>query len=243
MSHEDSIATIPASMYLCPCCGSAEGTRFHHVMWKALGDLWELNAEEFEYIDLQQGETCVQCGCNLRSQALALAITRAYGHRGPFRAFARSVKGRLLRVLEINTAGSLTQHFARKSRRELRNYPDLDMMDMDLPDRRYDLVVHSDTLEHVPDPVRALRECHRVLKPGGFCCYTVPIVVGRISRSCEGLPPSYHGDPADPKDDYLVRTEYGSDAWRQVIEAGFAECRIVAVKPPAAHALVGVKAR
>ena len=47
----------------------------------------------------------------------------------------------------------------------------------------YDLVVHSDTLEHVPDPVRALQECRRVLRPLGACCFTVPIVVGRLTRS------------------------------------------------------------
>jgi SAM-dependent methyltransferase len=212
-------------------------------MWKQLGDLWRLSPEEYDYIDHQQGEHCTRCGCNLRSQALALAITRAFGYPGTFRSFARTVRGRLIRVLEVNAAGSVTNHFARRSRRELRSYPDLDMMDMRLPDNRYDLVVHSETLEHIPDPIRALRECHRVLKPGGFCCYTVPIVVGRLTRSCAGDAPSYHGDSADPKDDWLVRTEYGSDAWRQVIEAGFVECRIVAVKPPAAHALIGVKAR
>jgi hypothetical protein len=49
-----------------------------------------------------------------------------------------------------------------------------------------------------------------------------------------------------PKDqnptDHLVQTEYGSDAWSQVIRAGFAECRIVSLEYPAALALVGVRA-
>lgn len=39
----------------------------------------------------------------------------------------------------------------------------------------YDFVVSSEVFEHVPAPVeRALEECHRLLKPHGFLCATVP---------------------------------------------------------------------
>jgi SAM-dependent methyltransferase len=234
-------AMMPTTPRACPVCGSTLDMVFRSVLWTELGDLWELSPEEFKYVNHQQGVLCQACGCNLRAQALGLAITQAFGHRGPFRKFVRTIRGRWLRVLEINQVGALSGHFSRLSRKELRVYPELDMMKMNLPDARYDLVIHSDTLEHIPDPVQALRECLRVLKPGGFCGFTVPIVVGRLTRSCEGRPPSYHGDPAEPREDYRVHTEYGADAWRQVIEAGFAEARIVAVKPPTAHAIVGRK--
>ena len=97
----------------CPCCGSRAGTAFVPVMWKALGDEWGLSEDEYAYIDHQQGETCVRCGSNLRTQALALAILRTFGGHGPFRNFARSIRGRLLRILEINSAGQLTCFFPR----------------------------------------------------------------------------------------------------------------------------------
>jgi SAM-dependent methyltransferase len=104
----------------------------------------------------------------------------------------------------------------------------------------FDLVVHSDTLEHVPDPVRGLAECRRVLKDGGACVFTVPIVVGRLTRSRTGLPPSYHGDPDDGSG-YLVHTEFGADAWTWPLAAGFADCRIVSLEHPAAHALIALR--
>ena len=244
MNTSEAVISRASTRFPCRCCGSTKGTRFQPVIWKGLADEWGLSESEVAYIDRQQGEACLDCGCNLRSQALALAITRTFASNKPFREFARTIRCRLLRILEINTAGDLTRFFPRRSRHELRKYPDLDMMNMaDVADGSYDLVIHSDTLEHVPDPLRALQECLRVLRPGGACCYTIPIIVGRLGRDRRGLPPSYHGGAGDKLDDYQVQTEYGADAWREVLTAGFAECRIVAVEGPAAHALVGIKGR
>ncbi len=61
----------------------------------------------------------------------------------------------------------------------------------------FDIVVHSDTLEHVENPVHALAECRRVLKPGGALCFTVPIIVGRLTRNRKGLPPELPGRRCD----------------------------------------------
>jgi SAM-dependent methyltransferase len=108
------------------------------------------------------------------------------------------------------------------------------------PDGAFDLVVHSDTLEHVPDPVRGLAECRRVLHAAGACVFTVPIIVGRLTRSRAGLAPSHHGDPADGSG-YLVHTEFGADAWAWPLLAGFADVRIVSLEHPAAHALIALR--
>lgn len=40
----------------------------------------------------------------------------------------------------------------------------------------FDAILCNQVLEHVPDPQRFLRECHRVLKPGGRLLLTVPFV-------------------------------------------------------------------
>lgn len=72
-------------------------------------------------------------------------------------------------------------------------------------DGSLDAIVHGDVLEHVPDHLAALRECRRVLRPGGVMLFTVPfsadreqsVLRGRLRAdgSIEHLqPPEYHGD-------------------------------------------------
>ena len=42
------------------------------------------------------------------------------------------------------------------------------------PDASLDLITAFDCIEHIPDDVEALRECHRALKPGGRIVISVP---------------------------------------------------------------------
>jgi len=48
-------------------------------------------------------------------------------------------------------------------------------MDLDFPDRSFDIVYAANLLHHIPDPKVALREMHRVLKPGGKVCFWDPL--------------------------------------------------------------------
>ena len=135
----------------------------------------------------------------------------------------------------------LTQFLSTLPKHCLAKYPQVDMTRMPYLDRSYDLVVHSDTLEHIARPVAALAECYRVLAPGGYCVFTIPVIVGRMTRSREGLPPSYHGHPNQRSADFAVQTEYGCDAWKHLILAGFDECRLITPEYPSAFAFVGAR--
>jgi SAM-dependent methyltransferase len=44
-----------------------------------------------------------------------------------------------------------------------------------LDDQSFDTVVSTELLEHVPDPLRALREMYRVLKAGGYLILSTPM--------------------------------------------------------------------
>jgi SAM-dependent methyltransferase len=217
-------------------CG---GTSFTDtpVLWDALASEWQLAPHERAYVDRQQGTACKGCGANLRSIALSNAIRAAFGIGATLREFTRTPAASRLSVLEINEAGNLTPVLMNLPGRVFAAYPAVDMRALPYAADSFDLIVHSDTLEHVPRPLLALAECRRVLRAGGWLCLTVPIIVGRLSRGREGLPPSYHGDPATGTDDFRVQTEFGADAWTYLVQAGFEAVTLNAVDFPSAVAI------
>jgi SAM-dependent methyltransferase len=220
---------------LCPVCG---GTVFasKDVLWPELIEAWQLSSFEVAYINRQQGTSCGTCGNNLRAMGLAAAVLDEWAFMGSFHEFCTS--GLPLRVLEINPAANLTTYLRHLPGHKLVEYPDFDMLNLAIPSGSYDLVVHSDTLEHVPNPVRGLAECRRVLKHSGKCIFTVPVIVDRISRNRAGLAPSFHGRSDVRENDQIVHTEFGVDFWKTVIGAGFKYCGLYSFEYPAALAVI-----
>lgn len=99
---------------------------------------------------------------------------------------------------------------------------------------RFDHLLSFEVLEHVPDYKAALRECARVLKPGGTMLLTTPFHGGptTTARAKVGpggvehlLPPEYHGDPLS-SDGCLCFYHFGGDLLDSLLEAGFREASI-----------------
>lgn len=226
----------------CLACG---GTSFvdQEVLWDDLAAAWELAGPERAYIDRQQGTHCTACGSNLRSGALAGALLAAIGGSGTLSDLVEDAAVQHFDLLEINEAGSLSPFLQRLPGHRLASYPDVDMQRMPYANGTFDVVVHSDTLEHVPDPIRALSECCRVLRPSGVLCFTVPIIIGRQTRDCADRPPSFHGSEATENGDFRVQTEFGADAWTFVMRAGFSTVTMSTLEFPAALAVTAWKER
>ena len=106
------------------------------------------------------------------------------------------------------------------------------------PSSSFDLVVHSDTLEHVTDPRKGLEECRRIVSDQGALVFTVPVIVGRLTRARDGMPPSYHGHEGCVDPGMLVHTEFGADVWALVVQAGFSSCELLPYLAPAGLAIV-----
>ena len=49
-----------------------------------------------------------------------------------------------------------------------------DIVDIPLPENSVDAIMCTEVLEHIPDPVAALKEFSRLLKPGGYLLITAP---------------------------------------------------------------------
>lgn len=87
------------------------------------------------------------------------------------------------------------------------------MLELSYDDDTLAFLVHSDVLEHVEDTATALRECHRVLRPGAAMVFTVPVRAAQLSsvrrgyhdgdgRLVELMPAEYHGDGLDQRGVY-----------------------------------------
>jgi len=225
----------------CPCCGSNDFKQID-VLWDELVSIWQLSPHEIAYINRQQGFRCVGCGSRLRSMALAASLLNYFQSTDTFSQFVESNDiAKSLLLLEINEAGQLTQFLEKLPHYVLGAYPDIDMQSILYPENSFDVVVHSDTLEHIPDPVKGLAECQRVLRPGGICAFTVPVVVDRLTRSTKGRKPSYHGGGGSSAEDFRVHTEFGADVWKMVIDAGFSEYRLFSFEYPAGLVHFAVK--
>lgn len=226
---------------ICPVCGGDSFSQ-KKILWPELIEQWGLEPHEVDYIELQQGFRCSHCRNNLRSMTLAEAVLRAFDFSGNFSEFCRTERQvRERTVIEVNAAGTLSPYLQCLPGHSLHCFPRLDLQRMSFSDDSVDILIHSDTLEHVPDAKAALQETLRVLRPGGFLFYTIPIVVGRLGRSRHGLPPSYHGKPGAGRTDYVVQWEYGADFWCEIFEAGFEQLSLTSLVFPASVAIAATK--
>ncbi len=205
----------------CPVCLN-ENFSQSDVLKERLIEEWELSSDEVTYINRQQGLCCTSCGCNLRSMTLAASIMKQYEYEGAFKDFYRSKVGKKLRLLEINDACNLHSLLSKFKKYTFAAYPHVDIQYMPYSNESFDVIVHSDTLEHVPNSLLGLKECFRTLKKGGKLFYTIPIIYGRLTKKRDGLSNSYHGNQDESQgEDYKVWTEYGADFWVELINAGF----------------------
>ncbi len=105
------------------------------------------------------------------------------------------------------------------------------------PDGKFQIVVHNDVLEHVPDFRAALADNYRILEPDGILVFTTPFFIeqdeskvlaragtnGCVEQLVE--PPEYHGDPV--RGQILTYYRFGWALIEAVKEAGFRDAGIL----------------
>jgi 2-polyprenyl-3-methyl-5-hydroxy-6-metoxy-1,4-benzoquinol methylase len=118
------------------------------------------------------------------------------------------------------TAGDFSDSAIRQTREHLAGLANADASVQDIqqigfPSASFDTVVSFETIEHVPEPRRAVTELARVLRPGGTLVLTTPNYLGatglfRIYKRLTGEPFTEIGQPINklvmlPKTAYWVR--------------------------------------
>lgn len=242
---------------LCTVCGASSG--FVFSSWVLPREMVAELADPATVHAYRQRESlfCRRCGSNLRVRRLAEVLLEEFGSRLPSLAemigdpdFAAR---RIAEVNAIGSGGSMHAVLERHPRLAYSEYRDghvsgevvngvrhEDMTALSYEDASFDLLLTSDTLEHVPEPQRAFGEARRVLRPGGRLVLTVPMLplrdesVTRARIDANGtvellVPPQLHGYGSGPfryvrrrEDAYLVFTDFGRDIVDQLEDVGFA---------------------
>jgi SAM-dependent methyltransferase len=212
----------------------------------------------------REGLRCLDCGAVWRFRFLASEIMKEFGARRlgceTFSEYTDTDHFKSLQVAEINGCGVLHEFLARNPSLAYSEYasedpqiPSQDLHKLSYRDQQFDLVITSDTLEHVPNLEIALAEIERVLKPGGRHIFTIPVVWdGRKTRQralFEGNrivhlhPPSYHGIWSEQSSDRLVIHEFGDDVLEYVTTARTETTVSKSALNPSLSVFVAVKRR
>ena len=207
---------------------------------------WGLSAKLAGALARKETSDCSRCGAKLRARRLARALLDEMPMGSPparsVASWARLREVQPLRIAEINRVDGLHDQLRALPRLAYSEYLECvapgavvegvrceDLSHLSYPDASFDLVLTSETLEHVPDLPAALAEIRRVLAPGGRHLFTVPMLPGvpeTFPRAVVGpdgaivhlTTPIYHpgGDSG-----YLVFTEFGADLPAILRRAGF----------------------
>jgi SAM-dependent methyltransferase len=136
----------------CPCCGW-QGPAF---LATSPGRRLTLNS------------ACPRCDSRSRHRGLALLLPALLGDQpGAFLLFAPEKV-----ILDVLSKTPVTVSTTDLDREDV-DLPGEDMQHLTFPDAAYNALLANHVLEHIPDDARALRECFRVLKPGGIALFTV----------------------------------------------------------------------
>jgi SAM-dependent methyltransferase len=188
------------------------------IITDELTQTWGLSRRERNWFDVREGLICRTCQMSKRVRMLLWSLERI---QPEFKS---------LQILHLNQTNELSQALCPARRlvettyvpaedfgADLHGLSNQDMTRLTFESDRFDLVIHSETLEHLHDYEGALREASRVLKPGGYQIYSVPLLHDRetrrrIGRDSEGndvrlLPLSTHGLSGE----YPVVWEFGRD--------------------------------
>lgn len=169
---------------------------------------------------------CCRCRSTPKYRAIVRVIeaetAQTLGHYvRTRRLYELSTTSPVFRKLRGNPNYEASGYFSDKpfGRKVTPYYWNQDLQNLTFSSESFDVVISSETMEHVRQPWQAFFEVHRVLKTGGFYVFTIPFRADRLTRprvdTSSGedvflLDKIYHHDPYRPEGS-LVYTDFGAD--------------------------------
>jgi SAM-dependent methyltransferase len=231
----------------CAVCGGFRPMLYRRrVIPRRLEELWGLSPRLAEALARKESCDCAACGAKLRCRRLAQAVLGLYPVGSPpapsLARWAEDPEIRALRIAEINRIDGVHGILRRLPYHDASDYQpgaapgsvvdgirSEDLTRLTYPDAAFDLVLTSETLEHVPDLDAALGEIRRVLVSGGCHVFTVPLLPGvertytraivRPDGTIEEVAPRICHPGGDWG--YPVFIEFGADLPDRLRRAGF----------------------
>ena len=174
---------------------------------------------------------CTSCSSTMRIRRLAAVLLKHYGPEDvtTIADLVSDPSVRELDIIEVNAIGSLHQFLADLPRLRYTEYSrgGEDMQSLSYADACCDLILSSDTLEHIPDWRAAIAETRRVLRCGGRHVFTVPLVFDQASTVDVRGRDWFHGRGSGPfafvrkRGDLRVHTVFAYDIADDLVAAGF----------------------
>jgi SAM-dependent methyltransferase len=192
-------------------------------------------SEEFKnHLLMRENYLCANCIANFRMRATAWTVLRLLGinntselfdilNNNPDIRIYETANHSVFRILELKNMPNyvVSEYFENK---ELGTYVDGILNEnlecLTFPDDSFDILITSEVLEHIANLDKALEEIRRVLKPGGYHVFSIPVdmeLTNTIERAIisEGKtlhlsPPVYHGDSIR-NDGILAFRDFGAD--------------------------------
>ena len=177
----------------CSVCGRRGPKRFApEAVPETLIQMWGLDEDGARAIRSKESLICPWCGSKYRGRRLADVLLHEMSRKGHYyrclRELARSMESDRQPILILNWIDGLSEILKGASNVVQTEFFDgvtpgdihkgirhEDAQQLTFADATFWCVISSETLEHIPDLEKALSEIRRVLAPGGFHLFTIPL--------------------------------------------------------------------
>lgn len=203
----------------------------------------ERNADFGEATNLRETLSC-PCGLSNRTRLLLTVLSQnaRSGERVALFEHGSALAKRLQSDYRVSTSAYLgpSARSGEKCKHNGQSLVHQDMCKTSYDNDSFDVVIHNDCLEHIPDYLCAIEECQRILAPGGHMICTFPFFgqnrATKVRARHDGdriinlLPPEVHGDPMHPNG-ILAFYNFGWDIIDQ-IRSVFGNCSLELIVDP-----------